>query len=73
MTKGRVGKKLGIAEGGGDLATRGMGKAVVLSTFLTSVFSSKTGLHEPQLPGTREKVWSKEDVFLVKEDQSRNI
>ncbi|KAK4811069.1 hypothetical protein QYF61_016355, partial [Mycteria americana] len=46
-----------------------MEKAEVPNAFFASVFASKTGLQECQVPETRGKVWSKEDVPLVEEDQ----
>ena len=55
----------------GDLVIQHMEMTEVLSTFFDSVFSSKTGLQESQIPETRGKVWSK-DLHFVEEDQSGN-
>ncbi|KAK4806752.1 hypothetical protein QYF61_005548 [Mycteria americana] len=48
-----------------------MEKAEVLNAFFTLVFTSKTSLQESQVPETRGKGWSKEDVPLVEEAQVR--
>ena len=56
----------------GVLVIQHMVKAEVLRTFFASVFSSETGLQESQIPETRGKAWSKEDISLVEEDQSGN-
>lgn len=56
----------------GDLVKRKSEKVDVLNAFLVSVFSGKTiMLQESQVPETKEKDWSKEDVSLVEEYQVR--
>lgn len=40
-------------------------------SFFASVFTSKTSLRESQVPETRKKNWSKEDLPLVEENQVR--
>lgn len=54
-----------------DRITWDTGKAEVLNSFLATVFSSKTGFQESQVPESREKGWSKEDVALLKVDSVR--
>ncbi|KAK4831043.1 LOW QUALITY PROTEIN: hypothetical protein QYF61_014975 [Mycteria americana] len=65
-TRENVGQLLNEAE---DLVTHGMEKTDVLNAFFTSVFTSKISLQESQAPETREKVWSKEHVPFVEDDQ----
>ena len=48
-----------------------MEKAEVPNIFCTAALSSKSGLQEPRVPETKGKIWSKEDVPLVEEDQVR--
>ena len=48
-----------------------MDKAEISDAFFASVFSSKTGFQESQVPESREKGWSKEDVALLKVDSVR--
>lgn len=54
-----------------DLATQDVEEADILQAFSASVFTSKTGLQESQIPKIEEKVWSKEGVSLLEEDQPR--
>lgn len=54
-----------------DRITWDTGKAEVLNSFLATVFSNKTGFQESQVPESREKGWSKEDVALLKVDSVR--
>ncbi|KAK4824240.1 hypothetical protein QYF61_012506 [Mycteria americana] len=49
---------------------KGHGKAEVLNPFFTSVFTCKTVFQLFQAPEASRKVWSKEDVPLVEEDQT---
>ena len=58
-----------LLNGAVPLVTQDMEKAEVFSAAFASVFISKAGLQENQGPETRRKVWSKEDVPLVEEDQ----
>lgn len=67
-TRKNVGPLLNEAE---DLFTQNMVKAEVLNDFFLSVFISKTSLQEPKVSETRRKVWSKEDISLMGEDQIR--
>ena len=55
----------------GDLVTKTMVQAEIFSAFFASIFTGKTILQESQVPDTMEKVWSKQDVPLVEEDQVR--
>ncbi|KAK4815576.1 LOW QUALITY PROTEIN: hypothetical protein QYF61_004093 [Mycteria americana] len=56
----------------GDLLTQHMEKAEVLNAFFVLVFTSKTSCEKCQVPGTRGKVWSKEDAPLVEEGWLRD-
>ena len=60
-----------LLNGAVDLVTNDTEKAKVLSAAFTLVFTGKTGLQESQAPETRGKVWNKEDLTLVEEDQVR--
>jgi len=68
QARGNVGLLL---NGAGASVTQDIKKAEVLNAFFTSDFSSKTSLQESQVLETREKVWSKEGIPLVEEDQFR--
>ena len=48
-----------------------MEKAEVLNAFFTSFFTGQTSLQDSQTPETRGKVWGKEDLHPVEEDQVR--
>ena len=52
----------------GQLVTQDIEKAKVVSDVFVSVFTSKTSLQESQIPDTRGKGWSEEDVPLLEED-----
>ncbi|GAB0183275.1 hypothetical protein GRJ2_000792800 [Grus japonensis] len=54
-----------------DLLIQDMEKVEVLNATFTSVFTSKSGLQKSQVPETKGKVWSKDDVPLVEDDQVR--
>ncbi|GAB0206869.1 mitochondrial enolase superfamily member 1 [Grus japonensis] len=60
-----------LLNGAGALVTQDMEKSEVLNAAFASVYSSKTGLQESQVPETKAKGWSKEDLPLVEEDQIR--
>ena len=51
--------------------TKDAKKAELLSAFFALVFTGKTDLPESQVPEAREKVWSKEDLPSMEEDQVR--
>lgn len=51
----------------GSLVTQGMAKAEVLDAF----FTAQTNLQDSQPPEIREKVWDKEDLDPVEEDQAK--
>lgn len=55
----------------GQFPTQDSEMSEVLYVFLVSVLTSKTGLHESQVPEARLNGWSKEDVSLLEEDQVR--
>ncbi|GAB0193858.1 mitochondrial enolase superfamily member 1 [Grus japonensis] len=54
-----------------DLVTQNMEKAEVLHAAFASICTSKTSFPESQVPETSGRVWSKEDIPLVEEDQVR--
>ena len=54
-----------------DLVTKHMGKAEILSAVFTLVFACKIYPQESQAPETSGKVWSKEDLSLLEEDEAR--
>ena len=58
-----------LLNGARTLVTQGMEKADVLDAFFTSIFTGQTGLQDSQASQTRGKVWSKESLHLVEEDQ----
>lgn len=60
-----------LLNGAGALVTEHTGKAEVLNGFFASVSTSKTSLQKSQALETRGKVWSKESLSLVEEDQIR--
>lgn len=53
----------------GPLVTQDMGKTETLNEFFTSAFTSEASLWKAQVLATRGKVWSKEILSLVEEDQ----
>ncbi|GAB0183716.1 mitochondrial enolase superfamily member 1 [Grus japonensis] len=55
----------------GDLVTKDIEKAKVLSAFFVSAFTSMTGFQQSQVPKTDGKAWSKEDLPSVEEDLVR--
>lgn len=54
--------------GAGDHVTKNMEKSMFLITFYALVFTDKICLQESWAP---EKVWNKDDLPLVEEDQVR--
>lgn len=50
----------------GDLVTRDVRKAEAPNAIIASVFASKIGLQESQVPETRGKVWSMEKCLAGK-------
>ena len=59
--------------GAGDLVTKDVEKAKVLNAAFALVFTLKTCLQESQVPEMPRKVWNKEDLSMVQEDQVRDI
>lgn len=55
----------------GDLVTTDMKKTEVLNVFSASDFTDKICLEESQAPPTTRKVWSKEELSLLEEEQVR--
>ena len=69
--KGIIGEKSGPdTEWGRESGDNGHGKR---PRYFTSVFTHKTCLQESQTPDTSGKVWIKEELLLVGEDQVREI
>lgn len=46
-------------------------KAELLSALFALVFTDKTDLPESEVPEAREKIWSKEPLPIMEEDQVR--
>lgn len=60
-----------MPNGAGDPVENDMENAEVLKTFFTSAFTSGPGLWESQAPETTGKIWIRENLlFLVEEDQA---
>ena len=55
----------------GDLVIQDVEKVEVVNASFALVFTSKTKLQESQAPEIRGRVWSKDGISLVKEDQVR--
>lgn len=55
----------------GELVTEIMEKTEVFNVFSALVFTGKSYLQVSWAPATTEKVWSKEELSLVKEEQVR--
>lgn len=67
-SKRKTGKNVGpLLNGVENLVTKDAKQAEVLGVFFASVF---TCLQEPQACETRGKVWSREDLPMLEEDQT---
>lgn len=66
---GDKGKCVPTAEGDVGPGYAGHVRGCVLNTFFASVFITRS--HPSGIPETREKIWSKEDLPVVEEDQVR--
>lgn len=62
-------KCVSAAEGDVEPGYAGHVRGCVLNTYFASVFITKS--HPSGIPETREKIWSKEDLPVVEEDQVR--
>ncbi|GAB0175690.1 hypothetical protein GRJ2_000034200 [Grus japonensis] len=62
-----------LLNGAEFLVMNNLAKDVVLDAFSDLVFTNKTGLQQFQLPETSRKVWRKEDLPSVKEDQDKKV
>lgn len=58
-----------LLNGAGELVINGMEKVEVLTVIFASDLTNKITLQESQALETRGKVWNKEDLPSVKEDQ----
>ena len=58
-----------LLNGAGTLMAKDKEKAEVLTAAFASVFTGKTDLQQSLAPQTRGRVWSKEDLPRVEEDQ----
>lgn len=54
-----------------DFVKHNMEKAELLNAFFTTVFINMTSLQECQVPETRGKGWTREDVPLMEDHQVR--
>lgn len=59
------------AEGDAGPGYTGHVRGRVLNTFFAKSSLPRVSLQESQVPETREKIWSKDDLPLVEEDQVR--
>lgn len=48
-----------------ELVTNYLEKSKMLNAAFVSVYTSNNGFQESQAPAAREKVWCKEDLYLV--------
>lgn len=52
----------------GDLVTKVIEENQVLNAFFKLVFTDKASLQKSQVPVARRKVWNKEDLLFLQED-----